>query len=203
MEHFKRLFRLTTCWHLLLVSPSHTAKTHYQEPHVRHDATKFLVAAQAKWCVLDSVQMSLMLSEWISRDHKQKLQLFSAAGPFEFVANGIIGPPLRTVTGYQHVIIITDSLLKLTRAIPTVRGDSTEIATIFLSNRVRPYEIVSYILTDNGTHFVSMFFTSFRLFLWVEKHTSTAYHLQKMVRLNLTTTQSRKIASFCIRTPKK
>lgn len=64
----------------------------------------------------------------------------------------------------------------LTRAVPTSKTSSTNIANLFLDNWIVPFGSSGYVLTDNGPQFVGKFFA----FVWDDlgvKHlTMTAYH---------------------------
>lgn len=96
-----------------------------------------------EWCVQTCTQKPLMRSEKSKVMHKRKLQRLPAARPLELADLDILGPLPRTTTKDQHVVIITNWVSKLTRAIPPAQINSMEIETIFSNNWVIPYEIPS------------------------------------------------------------
>lgn len=75
-------------------------------------------------------------------------------------------------------VIATDRLPELTRAISPAQSNSTQKATIFMSNCSKPYGIPSYVLTDNGRQLVSKLFTTLWPLLQVRKLISETYYLQ-------------------------
>lgn len=72
--------------------------------------------------------------------HERKLGLFSSSGPLQFVAVGILGPLLRTTSGSQFLVIITNRYVKFTWAIHTVKIMSTQVV-IFFKHWAIPYGI--------------------------------------------------------------
>ncbi|CAN8067066.1 unnamed protein product [Agarophyton chilense] len=111
-------------------------------------------------------------------NHQAKLKLFPAACPMEFVAMGIIGPLNNSSHWKRFVLVITDRFTKLTRALPLGKTTATDVATAFLSHWVYPYGMPLYLLTDNGSQFVSKFFSHNCDTLGIKHATTTAYHPQ-------------------------
>lgn len=66
--------------------------------------------------------------------HKQKLQVFSVAGPSELLALDIVELKTKTTTVNQHINIVMDKVSKLTRAIPTTKMGLTQKVKIFSKN---------------------------------------------------------------------
>lgn len=118
--------------------------------------------------------MSFMLSNKAHVMHKRKFQLSADAGPFDFLTIDNIRPLLRSTIGKQHVSIVKDMFFKLTRAIPSGRISSMQIATRLLNNWSMQYGIPSYVLADIGPQFVSKLFTTLCLFLRVKRLTNKA-----------------------------
>lgn len=81
--------------------------------------------------------------------HTRKLQRFSAAAPFDFVAIDIFGRPPMSKTGNQYVVVILDRLSKLMQAIPTKNHSDRKGHNIF-NNRGNLHGRSPYVLTDNG-----------------------------------------------------
>lgn len=134
MAPSKSLTRHITCQHLILFSlpslaghPSEihkhdTMQQHFYWPHV---ANGVYITVHESWsCPQNGSQVT----------PKRKLNLFQAAGPFVFVAIGILGPLPETTNGSQHFIIITYRFSKSTRAMPTAKINSTQIVITFLKN---------------------------------------------------------------------
>lgn len=77
-----------------------------------------------------------------TRNYQQKkLRLFSALGCIKFVAMDILGPLPETEPGKRHVIVLTDPYTKLERTIVATTVALTNIATVFVDNRVISYLI--------------------------------------------------------------
>ena len=110
--------------------------------------------------------------------HQRHLKLFPAKGPLEYIAIDILGPLPRTKTGRQYVVVITDRYSKLTRAVPTAKITAPVVAAVVLEHWVIPYGIPNHILSDNGSQFVSKFFSALCAFLGAKLTTTTAYHPQ-------------------------
>lgn len=96
--------------------------------------------------------MLLMHQNESQRTHNSKLLLFPGATPLELLTIDNLVQLPRITTGTQRVVSVRGRFSKFTRAILTAKIDSTQISTIFLEKLVTPYEITSYVLTDNGPH---------------------------------------------------
>ena len=108
--------------------------------------------------------------------HQHFLKLFPAAGPLEYVAMDILGPLPKSAKGNQYILVITDRYTKLARAIPLATTTAPVVAEAFLDYWVYPYGMPNYLLTDNGTQFVSKFFETICSYLGIKHLTTTAYH---------------------------
>lgn len=72
----------------------------------------------------------------------------------------ILGPLPRTDKGNQWVLVIKNRFSKLTRTIPLKQTTAPTIAQAFIDMWVMPYGMTNYVLTDNGSQFVSKFFAA-------------------------------------------
>lgn len=59
---------------------------------------------------------------------------FLQRGPLKFVAVDIVGPLPKTKTSDKFIVVTTDRYLSLTRAIPTKKTTTTDVARIFVEN---------------------------------------------------------------------
>ncbi|CAN8065462.1 unnamed protein product [Agarophyton chilense] len=90
----------------------------------------------------------------------------------------IVGPLYKSSDGKRFVSVITDRFTKLTRALSLGKTTATDVATGFFSHWVHPYGMPLYLLTDNGSQFVSQFFSHIGATLGIKHVTTTAYHPQ-------------------------
>lgn len=97
--------------------------------------------------------------------HQPQLRLFPGTGPLELLAINIPGQLPNTITGKQHVVVLKGRCTKLTRVIPFITVTLTGAATVVIDNCVIPYGIPTYVLTDNGPHFISKFFAAVNVHL--------------------------------------
>lgn len=100
-------------------------------------------------------------------EHQGQPELFPRAGLLKFVDINIFGLLPRTKTGSQHLIIITDKYIRLTRAVTIAKVTSTRILHIFFHDLVKLYSILDVIISDNGQKFVSNLFSSLCTYLTV------------------------------------
>lgn len=108
---------------------------------------------------------------------KRELQLILASRSLEFIGIDIL-PSLRsTVNGNQSVIVMTNRCLKLTRAMPTGKTSSSNLASLFIDSWIIAYGIPRYVQTDNGVQFLSKSFSSLFITLDVQHLTTTDYYL--------------------------
>lgn len=89
--------------------------------------------------------------------HQRRLELFSPSGPLEFAVVDILGPLLRTRSSTQLVITIAERYSRLTRAAPTTKYPSNQVANIIFKNCAIPYDTLVAILFYKGQKFVSKF----------------------------------------------
>lgn len=75
-----------------------------------------------------------MRIEWHIADKEQKLQMFPACGPLEFVAIHNTGPLRDTVKGNQYVIVILDRFSKLTWSMRTGKIFLLHVANVLFGS---------------------------------------------------------------------
>lgn len=105
---------------------------------------------------------------------KRELQFIAAISRLEFVAIRIFRSLPHTVNGNQYVTIMTDSYLKLTRAMRTGKTSSSLVANVFFDSWAVPSDIPAYVVTDNGLQFTSKVFKTLCPMLSVKHLTTTA-----------------------------
>lgn len=106
--------------------------------------------------------------------HKRSLQLFPLSGSLDFVAIDILRQLSKTTSKNRYVVVITDRYSKLTRAIMSSKTALAHIVNTFLDQRIIPYGIRSFILTDNRSQIVSKVFATLCGLLGVKHLTTTA-----------------------------
>lgn len=111
--------------------------------------------------------------EWAWNKLSEK-QLFPASGPSYFVAMDILGPLRNPPCDKHFVLLMTDRYKKITKTVATSRKTNLHIAPLLLGNWVLPYRIPDYVLTDNGTQFISKVFESLCGYFGTEHPTTTA-----------------------------
>jgi transposase InsO family protein len=105
-----------------------------------------------------------------------KLQLFPPSAPMEFIAMDILGPLTQTDKGSRFLLVVTDRFSKLMRAYPLASTTADVVAKTFFDGWVAAeYGIPHFLLTDNGTQFVSKFFQSFCRILGIKQVFTSAY----------------------------
>lgn len=111
------------------------------------------------------------------RKHSEHLELFHAASWLEFVAIDLLGPLPKIGKGYKYVLVITDRLWTISRAIPLEDTKSPHL--------LQRSSAVGYILMVlRSTCLPMMFRTSHRssstrsLTCFLKNYFTTAYHSQ-------------------------
>lgn len=97
---------------------------------------------------------------------------------FDFAAMDILGLLSRTTKVSHHIVITTDLYSKLTRVVPIVRMSTNNVAKMFFTAWVFPYDIPTIPYTDNGTQFVSKLIEELHNQLGTMHLTATAYQLK-------------------------
>jgi hypothetical protein len=65
------------------------------------------------------------------RTHTNKLKLFPAKGPLEFMAMDILGPLPRTKHGNRFLLVISDRFSKVTKTVPLRTVTALSVARAF------------------------------------------------------------------------
>jgi Integrase zinc binding domain len=87
------------------------------------------------------------------RTHVNKMQLFTAHEPLEFVAIAILGPLPKRAHGNRFLLVISDFFSKITRTISMRTTTALAVAKAFCTHWVFSYGPPRYLLSDNGTQF--------------------------------------------------
>lgn len=73
---------------------------------------------------------------------------------------------------------MTDRHLKMTKAIPTSKQTTTNVASVFLDHCITLYGIPNHLLANNGLPFLSKIFATLCGFLELKHPKKTTYHFQ-------------------------
>jgi len=90
------------------------------------------------------------------RRHTSTMKLSTALEPFSTLAMDLLGPLTTSRGGHKHVLVISDRLTKLTRAIPFRDATALTVSSAFIDSWVAAYGIPDSFLTDNGPQFASV-----------------------------------------------
>lgn len=113
-----------------------------------------------------------------TNNKERKLHFFARAAALAYVARDILGLLARTKSGSQFTVVVKYSYSKQTMVIPAARITATTVATIFLDHQISNLSIPTTVLTDNGSHFTSMFFQAVCVELPITPQTTMEYHPQ-------------------------
>ena len=114
-----------------------------------------------------------------TRYRNQKLmKTFKATQPLDFVALDLLGPLIKTTTGYTDILVITDRFSKMARVVPLKSTKAPYVADAFIEHWVIPYGLPRKLLSDNGPQFVGKFFQAMCTLLGTKHLPTTAYHPQ-------------------------
>ena len=81
-----------------------------------------------------------------------------------------------TEDGYKYILTCQDNLSKYLIAIPMINQTAEEVTSTFLRHIVLLYGIPQFIVTDQGSQFMSDIFRRLCILLKLNKLNSTAYH---------------------------
>lgn len=84
-------------------------------------------------------------------------------------------PLPRTSRGNRYVLLITNRYSKIPRAFILYNTTAPHAGNVFLEDWIIPYDIISYLLTDNGPQFVAKCFSSVCASLGRQQLTTTGY----------------------------
>lgn len=108
--------------------------------------------------------------------YQNKLRRHTAAVPLEFLKIDMLDPVPNTKSGNQRVTFFTCWYTKLARALEVTAIISTNAATLLVNNWAIPYEISTYLSTDNEPQFMSKLFAAVTVRLGFKHLTTTSFH---------------------------
>lgn len=108
-------------------------------------------------------------------NYKRHLQLFRG-GTVRICCYGCLESATQDDKGQPARRGFTDRFSKLIRAVSTAAIITTAVACTFFDVKVVLYIVQSYILTDNGTQFVSKLFGILCIHIAIKHKAKTAYH---------------------------
>lgn len=111
---------------------------------------------------------------------QRKLNLFKPNSRSEFVAIDILCPFLKTGSGNQFAVVVTDCYSKLTKGALTSRRTAANVAVIFLNNWISSRVVLTKVLTGNNPQFESKFFKTNCVQQGIVPLTITEYHPQSI-----------------------
>lgn len=110
--------------------------------------------------------------------HQQLLKLFPLSRPLVFHALDTLRPLMRTKLENQFIVVVTDRLSQLTRAISVAKITTRNVATEMIEHWALPYGALDIIPTDNCKQFTSKFFAVLCASLETKLVTTSEYHSQ-------------------------
>ena len=108
--------------------------------------------------------------------------------PFERMAMDIVGPLLKTTSGHQYILVISDYATRFPEAYPLRRCTAVSVADK-LTDLFSRVGVPNEILTDQGTNFTSEVLKELYRILGIKAITTSPYHPQTdglVERLNQT-----------------
>ena len=110
---------------------------------------------------------------------KEKLQLEitdTHEKPWVKIYLDVVGPMAQTENNNKYILTCQDNLSKYVIAIPMKNQTVEEVTEAFVNNIILIYGIPNYIVTDQGTNFMSDMFKRICKLFKIEKINTTAYH---------------------------
>ena len=98
--------------------------------------------------------------------------------PFEKVFLDIVGPLSQTENFNKYLLTLQDDLSKFSIAIPIPDQEAQTVARAFVTNVICLYGVPKFVVTDQGSNFISSIFKETCSLLGIKKLQSTAYHPQ-------------------------
>jgi hypothetical protein len=111
------------------------------------------------------------------------LKLFPPSQPLEFTSLDILGPLPVTKAGNKYLVVFGDRYYKTMRVVAVPNITTEALARAFEVDWVAVYGTPLFLLTDNGTHFISKFFQTVCRLLGAKQLFTTAYHSSTNVQV--------------------
>ena len=102
----------------------------------------------------------------------------TAREPFEKISIDIVGPYPTTLHNNKYLLTVMDDLTKFSDAIPLPSQEANIIAEKLVTEIIFKYGTPKYILSDQGSNFVSSIFKEMCKLLKIKKLQTTAYRPQ-------------------------
>jgi len=142
-------------------------REHYP-PQAGHPGAKKMYTSMRRWFYWESMVVDVYAfvanctqcaRNGVGKRRKTNyLNTFPPTKPLPDLCMDLLGPLLRTAAGNEHLLVIVDRFIKMTRAIFLQRIDAETIAAAFFDNRVAASGPPATLLSDNGPQFRSTFF---------------------------------------------
>lgn len=143
-------------------------KQKYSWKNMKEDIQKYI-----KKC--DSCQRNKITTKPI----KMPLVITSTSSqPFEKIYLDIVGPLTCSQSGNKYILTAQDDLTKYSIAMTIPDQEAKTIAKQLVNNIICKYGIPDFVLTDQGTNFLSKLFKELCKLLNIHKLQTTAYHPQ-------------------------
>jgi hypothetical protein len=112
------------------------------------------------------------------RPYGHLLPLPVAERPWQHISADFVGP-LPPSNGFNSILVFVDRFSKMAIFVPTTtRATAKDWATMFFENVFRRFGLPSTIVTDRGSLFTSVFWTTLVGLLGTRHNLTTAYHPQ-------------------------
>lgn len=95
-----------------------------------------------------------------SENRWNPLHTYPAGGTLEFSAMQILELLPNTLTGNQLVLVMPHRYSSFARAVTTYKTTVSHMASMFMDHCTTLYRTSDYVLTGNGTQFISLFVAS-------------------------------------------
>lgn len=133
--------------------------------YVRLYAKGIFLPTYGTWTLHVCERLSRMRPKRAVENQWRPSQLFTESRPLEFITKDILRPLLKTLSGNQVLLIITDRYKKLTRDVSIPKTTASHNEASFVDSWVIPYGFSKYDLTNSETQFITKFFELLCAFL--------------------------------------